>query len=331
MAEIEDRIITEEIEDNIASVVAQTKVVREEALKALDRTDGDVGRAVELIKSSDRDIFIIKGKFTAPSADSEGGFEVIIDASSREIERVIVSVFRLTGMRFSADINVPWTNFQETMYSMKTDEGEIFETTQKLHTFLERDILRNNLDLIVDTGRTRNKSHLNMLFADWIQEVIYDGGLSAETEVEIISHDDYRRSEAERSQRNQAQPPPKVTTNSAAKKSRKLTAILTAELFIDPIGGVPISEIKAGDMVLIHITDGRDIARYIAQLVGGLRGNEIVPLAARVESIDEGSSGRYTIKVRLGEGLSARMIGENKMKVRMAKLVTLVNLVSKAR
>ena len=309
--------MAEEIEDKIASVVSQTQLNQENALEALDRTDGDVDRAVELIKSSEQNICIVKGRFTAPYADAEGGFLIIIDAVEKEIERMIVSVFRLRGLKFSADIKGAWSDFQEAMYSMKLDEGEIFETTQKLHTFLERDVLESNLDLIVDAGRTRNISQLNMSFADWIKEVIYDQGLSVETEVETITNDVYRRSEVQRSQNNQTQAPAKVEA-APAKRAKRITATLTAEPFIDPIGGRPVSDLNVGDMVLIRITDARDIARYITQLIGGRQGDEIIPLAAKIERIDLATSGRYTMTVKLGESLAARMIGESKMKVRMA-------------
>ena len=309
-------VMAEEVEDKVASVMSQAQVGREDALKALDKTDGDVGRAVEFIKSSERNISIIKGRFSAPSAEYKGGFLVIIDAASKEIERIIVTVFRLNDEKFSADINEPWTAFQETLYSLKLSESEMFETAQKLHTFLERDILRNNLDLVIDAGRSGNRSHLNLLFGGWIKDIIYDESLSAETEVESIIHDDYRRREAERSKRTQ---PPPETEADTPRKAKKVTAALTAELIIDPTGGRPIGDLKAGDLVLTRITDGRDVARYIAQLIGGRRGDEIVPVAARIESINVGSSGRYTVTAKLGEGLVARMIGESKMKVRMAE------------
>lgn len=99
----------------------------------------------------------------------------------------------------------------------------------------------------------------------------------------------------------------------------KITVVLRISLIPDRQKGVLIGDLKKGTRVLVKIVDSRDIAQYLATLLGGKQGSEIVSFPAPVEEIKVDELGKYTVITRFGPGVLGKTICEENVKIKLAK------------
>ncbi|MCK5533722.1 hypothetical protein KAI68_01295 [bacterium] len=81
----------------------------------------------------------------------------------------------------------------------------------------------------------------------------------------------------------------KETKNNSSVIPQDATVFLETELVLaDSISmeGVISHKLKKGNLVLAKIVDQRDIAQYLAHLLGGKKEEEIVPLTIAVDKIE---------------------------------------------
>lgn len=92
--------------------------------------------------------------------------------------------------------------------------------------------------------------------------------------------------------------------------------ILQTDIVLSPVKGIPVSELKDGDEVMVRIIDNRDIALYLNKLLGGGSETERKPIRALIKEIGESQdTGALTFMVEFGPGIFGRAYSQRDLKV----------------
>ncbi|MFB0527231.1 MAG: hypothetical protein ACETVO_07175, partial [bacterium] len=100
---------------------------------------------------------------------------------------------------------------------------------------------------------------------------------------------------------------------------KESTIVLNTELVTDgSSSSVEIEKLRKNDLILVKILDSRDIAQYLSRLLGGCKGEEVVPLSTIVEEVkDEGE--RWAVRTRFSPGILGEALVEKKARVKRLK------------
>lgn len=236
-----------------------------EAELALELAGNDLEKAIKTIGSLLRYITALKGKFNFPAKNLYGLLLIIINTKTREILR-LSTVVSYNPAIFENSAEMDWYGFEKLIFSYRLDEGSLPDFTQGIEQKLQSYLLAQN-DVLVrcDTGE------ISRMLGDFFTPDKVNITLIAE-ELNLAQFRQLPDSGPESS--------PKVITYD----SEPGTVWLQVEVLEDK-SGKEAERLAEGDVVLSQITDSRDIAHYLAHLIGGVREDGMIPMPAVVRKV----------------------------------------------
>jgi hypothetical protein len=111
----------------------------------------------------------------------------------------------------------------------------------------------------------------------------------------------------------------KISKKEKQEPGEKITVTLEIEPVLDSEKGISLKELRKGDQILVKIRDSRDIARYLATLLGGKKGSQDLPLSTSIEEIRVEEGQRYVLITRFSPGVLGKTILSGDLKVRLTK------------
>jgi hypothetical protein len=246
-------------------LMEETGCEQGEAELALELAGNDLEKAIKTIGSLLRHISAIKGKLFFPQKNLYGLVLVVVNTKTQEILR-LRTVLSYNPALFENSPAMDWYAFEKAIFSFRLDGGSLPDDTQEFEHKL-RPYLLAQRDVLVQ----RDPPTMTALLRDFFAPETADVSLVAEelnlTQFRQLPNDG-------------SQPSKKV----AANENDPGTVWLQVSLVEDK-GGPEASRLQEGDMVLSQITDTRDIAHYLAHLIGGVREGAMIPLPAVVKKV----------------------------------------------
>jgi len=272
----------------------ETGCDRGEAELALEMCGYEVEEAVRQIPRLLRDICALKGKFLLPSKNQHGLALVVLNLKTQKVLRVR-AVLSFDPAVCSIGLEEDWFAFEKHLYGCRLWDGSL--PTESLE-------VEQGLSAHFRAAEAAGFERLREASAEAAAEALAaplraqfrDAGLSLRAKKDILDLGQFqslRKAPAPAARRG------KPVARAVAPEDLLVLKIALEE---DP-EGIAASDLRAGDIVSARIVDGRDIAKYLARLFGGLTASGPVPIEAPVEAI-ESASGGILVRARFAVGVA---------------------------
>jgi hypothetical protein len=236
-----------------------------EAELALELAENDLEKAIKTIGSLLRHIFALKSKFNFPDKSLYGLLLVVINTKTQEILR-LHTVVTYNPTLYENSPEMDWYALEKLIFSYRLDEGSLPDFTQDLEQKLRPYLLGKKEIFVKCDPNEISKLLLEFFLPDKVNISLLAEELNLAQFRRLPSNDEAPNTKAETSDGEPG------------------TVWLEVDIPEDK-DGKEVAKLVEGDMVLSQITDTRDIAHYLAHLIGGRREGGMVPLPAVVKKI----------------------------------------------
>jgi hypothetical protein len=283
-------------DSNVRLLMEETGCEQGEAELALELAGNDLEKAIRTIESLLRHIFALKGKFFFGEQNLYGLFLAVINTKAGEVLR-LHSVVSYNPALFENQLSMDWFSFEKTIFSYRLDEGSIPDFTQANEQKLAGH-LRARKDAL-SGGKPADMTAM-------LEEYFKAQPATSEIVTEELNLAQFRQLPGTGSS----------SASRATEAAQESGIVLLKVDFLADESGKEASKLAEGEVVLSKITDERDIAHYLAHLIGGKRDGDMIPLPSSVRKIAS-SDGGYEVQVFLAPGVAgiAKVGAEMKVKV----------------
>lgn len=267
-----------------------------EAELALELAGNDLEKAIRTIESLLRHIYAFKGKFYYREKNLYGLLMIVINTKTGVILR-LHTVVSYNPSLFENSLSMDWYAFEKLIFSYRLDEGSLPDFTQE-----NEEKLRSYLSSKTDVLAGGNILNVNEMLVSFFEP----GVVSANIETEELNLAQFRQLPSAGSETN---------TRPIISHQETGYVMLQVELLEDK-NGREVEKLSEGEVVLSKISDTRDIAHYLAHLIGGKREEDMIPLPASVRKVNSGADG-YEVQVFLAPGVIgiSKISSEHRIKI----------------
>lgn len=289
----------------ITTLVQETGCDRTLAGLLLKFTAGDLEGAKRILKAVPKDIFVFKIKFVTQITNYYGALLICYDSKERRIRRPAVVV---TGEKDigKVDIKSYWRDFENQLYEYarvrKVDAIKIEQIKRRL---AEKEFIEK-LEKIVSVSRAINREAINALFLDELYTIFADTNIALKIDIEQIDVFELNRgieNVEELSESEEKTEEVRSEDRQPFKRREYSLVVLRIEPVLSPVSGRPIKELEFGDEIQVRITDERDIADYLAELLGGKVDSMRVPIHTKIIEVKPLEGGNVGVLTQFGPGI----------------------------
>lgn len=306
--------------DKIALLMEETGCDRGEAELALEMCGFEVEKAVKAIPRLLKNIVVLKGKLVSAPQHQFGLILVVLNLKSQTLLRTR-AVLSYNPAVYGVALEKDWFEFEKHLYGCRLWEGSLQTESQEIEVRLANHFRSFAASAAFKAGAAQSGDLLTQELAGVLEPVFHKAPIQLQVRKEILDLGQFQslRSEPESAQAHRQSPRSRL---SASRADEPLLLKITLEQ--DP-AGVLAADLRAGDIVSAQISDPRDIAQYLAKLLGGYSQEGPLAIAAPVEAV-ETEGARYDaasaastalIRVRFAVGVcgDASVSQDSRMKV----------------
>ena len=297
------------MKDKIELLMEEIGCDRGEAELALEMCGYDFEEAVRQIPRLLRDICALKGKFVLPQADQHGLVLVVLNLKTRKVLRSR-AVMSYDPAVCSIGLEEDWFAFEKHLYGCRLWDGSLPSESLEVEQRLVAHFRAAPPDLF-DRLREMDSEAASEVVAAALRGYFHDPDLSLRLKKDILDLGQF--------QSLRKSPAPEARRGKPAARTPPPEDLLVLKIVLeeDP-EGVAVTELHAGDLVSAKIVDGRDIARYLARLFGGLTAQGPVAIEAPVEAI-ESVDGGVLVRARFAVGVAGDEIVPTDRRLKAAR------------
>jgi len=242
----------------------ETGCDKSEAELALVLSDNDIEKAITKIGILLKFITAYKIKLLFPAENIYGLMHIAVNMKTAELLRFSM-VFSHNPAVYEISADMDWFSFEKAIFSARLDAGAMESYTQSIE---------ENIRLY--TGQAVKE--IAKISSDEMSEIIKSFFSPAAVNTEIVS---------EELNLTQFKKLPDYASkqNESSYTGYELGYVKLDVAILEDLNGKPAGKISEGDTVLSLITDSRDIAHYLAHLIGGRKDGSMIPLPATVKKI----------------------------------------------
>jgi hypothetical protein len=269
-------------------------------------------------------IYILKGRFKALTTNTFGIFIIFIEKATKAVSKMSVIASHFSSM-YENDPEQPWNKFEETISQLKYN-GEISANlSNDFQSFFISSFLADVVEGFIDAFETKNFSKTEGLLTSLIEKILTDKNIFIQLEKQTVTREDIDKVRQDNEVRPQADKPAEPAKQ--GKSDDEVRAmfnieeggiLLSVDLVIGPINGIPIYELRAGDQIVVKIAGRTEKEQYFINLLNAKNDQgEILPVRAVVkEIIADQEAKTYNLLVEIGPGIFGRASEQEKVKLK---------------
>jgi len=289
------------IPDKIALLMEETGCDRGEAELALEMCGYVVEEAVKAIPRLHKNIVVLKGKLVHPEANLFGLLLAVLNVKSRAVLRVR-AVLSYNPAVCAVSLEKDWFEFEKYLYGCRLWEGSLPPESLEIEQCVANHLRSGAGAGLFDAGPALAEAAPREL-SEVLRRQLRSAALELRLKKDVL---DMGQFQSLRTAPSGGDGGSWRAQSGAALRHDELL-ILKVRLEEDA-GGIPAGDLRAGDLVAAHITDNRDIAKYLAKLFGGHSDKGPVPVPAPVEAIEAapgaaGAPASLLVRVRFSAGV----------------------------
>jgi len=270
-------------------------------------TGGDVEGAKRIIRAVPKDVFVIKVKFITQVTGYYGAFLFCYDEKENNVKRAVFVVSDEKDIG-AIDISQTWLDFEAALYNymrVKRVDGAKIEHTK--NKFLGGEFAAR-LSGVLKGGRPPNDEVMNNLLVDELYTVFSDTNIAVKFTVDMTDVFELNKGqETTADEGGETLNPEEVEEEIESARMHKTPDVSLIVLKVDPVlspvKGTEIKKLEFGDNIQLRISDERDIADYLAVLLGGKVDSIRVPIYAKIVEVKELESGNVGVLTQFGPGI----------------------------
>jgi hypothetical protein len=283
------------VKDKTDLLMEETGCDRAQAQLALELAGYEMSTALRTIASLLRHIVVIKAKFIHPDQDRFGLVLIALNAKSGEVLRSR-SVLSFNPAIHEISLDKGWFEFNRQLYAVRLWEGSLPEESLALEQTIAEHFKAKPLSAIealAHEGADDGGAEIELLLGKFFHSPVH----RLKVVKDVIDLGRFQSLDApvepKRSGRRRGQTPSFGGEDLLVLKLR----------LVEGSAGILARELRSGDMVSASIEDDRDIARYLAKLLGAFsEGGGMAPILAPVEAIESGPDG-VLVRLRFSSGV----------------------------
>jgi len=309
------------MEPNVKVIMDATGCTETEAQSVLQEAGGDVSRALKLLDAVSKEIMVVQAEFNVAGREEGTGFlTAMFDMASSNVVHADLAFPLGPDKARMLDVGMPPTVFASTIKSVRTGLSDRNQASCRSNcaqikakfsaAFIQAvtamagrgqmDVVNERLaktigGVLGEEVKVKTRAAAHSLSS--VSSVLGGNGHSAlspeQKAAELFGAPDRKEPELQ-----------DLDNLPSASPQEELPRImLMCEPEISPFEGRPARELVEGDEVIVKIKDGRESARYFAELLGGLVNDELVPLCAPVIKANKMSDTFVEAYVEFGPGI----------------------------
>jgi hypothetical protein len=277
------------------------------ATMLLDFTGGDLEGAKRIIRAVPKDIFAIKAKFITQITGYYGAMLFCYDEREKNVVRAICVVTNEKEIG-SIDLVQHWLEFEDHLYEyMRTRRVDGSKIEQLKGRLLDKE-LANRISKILKVGQPLNEDVLNNLLVDELYGCFSDTNIAVKFQIQMTDAFELNRGQdIEVSEKEDAlsteEVDEEIQDQGKQKKADQSLIVLKVDPVLSPVKGTEIKKLEFGSNIQVRITDERDIADYLATLLGGKVESMRVPIYAKIVEVKDLESGNVGVLTQFGPGI----------------------------
>ncbi len=252
------------MKEDIKLLMEETGCEQKEAELALSISDNDLEKAIQKIGILLKFINAFKIKILFPAENIYGLMHIAVNMKTAEVLRFSM-VFSHNPAVYEISSDQDWFSFEKAIFSARLDAGAMESYTQSIEEnfkFYTQQAVKEISEI--------SEEEIHTIIKTFFYPVI------AETSVvkEELSLTQFKKL-----------PGYSDTHIETSFTGYDLGFVKLDVEILEDSNGKPAKKISEGDTVLSLITDERDIAHYLAHLIGGRKDGSMIPLPAMVKRI----------------------------------------------
>ncbi|MCG8572418.1 MAG: hypothetical protein MJB14_19980 [Spirochaetes bacterium] len=285
-------------------------------------TANDYDGALRILKSVDKDIIILRGKFIGQTNKIYGSFIIVYNGKLKEIDRVEIIIKHDDKSAIEFDFEKKWNEYlEDIILYLKKNITEV-GSQEKFVNLIKSQRTIYFLDSRMLHKKEINDEELTNFFKDLIATVTGDVDVAVKLKYEktdvfdisrgkIIDFSDIEMEEEEETEKED--PTPTLSENDQI-------LLIRIEPELAPMDGTPLSELQKGDLIGVRIIDERPIAEYIAGLIQAknFETDELKTVFTSLKDIKLTEGGIF-ISVEFGPGIYGQAYFGEDVKIKVAK------------
>jgi len=310
---------------NVKVLMDATGCTETEAQSVLEEAGGDVSKALKLLDAVSKEIMVFQIRFNVVGKKEAGsGFLVaMFNVASDNVVYVDLSYPLTQEQEAALDTNMPPTVFVSTLKALRNRLSDRHKAASQSNATLMKSKFSSNFIQTVVAMHNKGQSDgvcqrfaqvINGVLGEQVEMTYFARAHSLDSLSSVIgdgAHHAHMTPEQQASKlfgatEPVAAPPASVDSDelpSASPQEPLPRIVLITEPEISPFSGKPVREITEGDQVIVKIKDGREAARYFAELLGGCVNDELVPICVPVVKTNQMSDTFVEVFVEFGPGI----------------------------
>jgi len=294
-------------EELIIKLINDTGCDRKLASLLLRFTGGDVEGASRIIRAVPKDIFALKVKFITQITGYYGAFFFCFDSKEKALKRFISVVTDETEIG-KINISIPWRDFEEELYDYaRNKKVDGLKIEQLKYRFLEKEF-PFTLSKILKSEKPLNREALNNIIVDELYNVFADTNIAVKFDIEMTDAFELNKGQGDVILEEGKELSPDELEKEQAEKIKdtiedRSLVVLKVDPVLSPVSGRAIREFEFGDEIQVRITDERDIADYLAELLGGKVDSIRIPVFTKIIEVRPLEGGDVGVLTQFGPGI----------------------------
>lgn len=250
--------------DQIQLLMEETGCDQNEAELALSLSNNNLEKAITTIGFLLKYITAFKVKLLMPQENIYGLMHIAVNIKTAEILR-FSEVFSHNPAVYEISSDMDWFSFEKAIFSSRLDSGAMESYTQSIE---------ENFKLYTQQAVKQIPSISSEEIITIIQSFFYPIEIHVEVVSEELNLTQFKKL-----------PDFEINQNEANFTRYDLGFVKLNVEILEDLNGKPAATLAESDTVLSLITDERDIAHYLAHLIGGRKEGNMIPLPAMVKKI----------------------------------------------
>jgi hypothetical protein len=302
------------VRESVKILMEETGCDEGQAELALHSTGDNLERAIKSINLLLKYIVVIKGKFVCNQTSIYGQFIVISHLHQKRVIR-LGAIVTYDPAIYEGALDCKWRDFEKRLYADRLSEGCAQELIQKLEQNLNWQIASDYRKSFFQNLKDRNYEETTGILRSIINKSLEDPQLKVEMDVEELNLSQFKFPQ-ESTIFPEGGVKPSLNETGESVNRKESTIVLNTELVTDgSSSSVEIEKLRKNDLILVKILDSRDIAQYLCRLLGGCKGEEIIPLSTIVEEVREKGE-QWVVRTRFSPGILGEVLVEKRATVK---------------
>jgi hypothetical protein len=232
-------------------------------------TGGDVDGAIRILKSVDKNIYVIRGKFIAQGVKLYGAFIFFYDSKQKNVDKIEIVVKYEDKSAIEFDFDQPWAEYASQINSYVRQNATEVDLQNKFTTHVKTHKAMHLYDSKIANKREIDDKSVKNFFTDLFLNITGDVNVALKIKIEATDTFEMNKGAISEIDLDEDPPKPVIEEPRIEEQPKKNDDILVLQVdpVLAPIDGVELSELSPGDLVGVVIKDERPIAEYIAGLL----------------------------------------------------------------